>query len=192
MEGRAVPLISGRVAAVLQQSQNGMWCRWLLDSGIAAQELSHGILLIQKGHITSLNTQQSLSVTMASVAKSVLTSQAPAPSPLMSQAVKYNGMVYCSGSLGIDPTTNDFVKGNFRDRVVRRSRIKVDSYEALTSPQRQALINLDRVLHASNSSLLQVVKVNIFITSQSLFEELNEVYAEFFTQEVKPVRALDL
>ncbi|KAF2169494.1 hypothetical protein M409DRAFT_36205 [Zasmidium cellare ATCC 36951] len=107
----------------------------------------------------------------SSSAKAVFTAEAPAPSPLMPQAVVQNGMVYCSGSLGIDPATNDFVKGTFQDRV------------------RQSLANLEKVLMAANSNLKNVVKVNIFITSPQLFAPLNEVYAEVFNQEVKPCRS---
>lgn len=51
-------------------------------------------------------------------AKAVLTSKAPAPIPQLSQAVVYNGMVYCSGSLGIDPATGKMVEGTVKDRTV--------------------------------------------------------------------------
>lgn len=48
----------------------------------------------------------------------VLTAKAPKPIPQLSQAVKYNGMVYCSGSLGVDPETSKFVEGTVKDRTV--------------------------------------------------------------------------
>lgn len=51
-------------------------------------------------------------------AKAVLTKNAPAPIPQLSQAVVYNGMVYCSGSLGIDPATGKMVEGTVKDRTV--------------------------------------------------------------------------
>lgn len=51
----------------------------------------------------------------------VLSPNAPAPSPLMSQAVIYNNTVYCSGSLGIDPATGKFVEGGPYERTVRKS-----------------------------------------------------------------------
>jgi len=50
--------------------------------------------------------------------KAVFTTQAPAPIPQLSQAVKYNGMVYCSGSLGVDPATGKMVEGTVQDRTV--------------------------------------------------------------------------
>ena len=48
----------------------------------------------------------------------VLTDKAPKPIPQLSQAVKYGGMVYCSGSLGVDPSTSKFVEGSVQDRTV--------------------------------------------------------------------------
>lgn len=35
----------------------------------------------------------------------------PPPFPFFSQAVVHNGMVYCSGNLGIDPATKKLVPG---------------------------------------------------------------------------------
>ncbi|KAI8716480.1 hypothetical protein NCS52_00942100 [Fusarium sp. LHS14.1] len=105
------------------------------------------------------------------MATTVLSKDAPAPSPLMSQAVVYNGMVYCSGSLGIDPTTGKLVTGTVTDRTA------------------QALKNLDAVLKAAGSGLHKTVKVNIFLSSISHYSSVNDAYAKFFTQEVKPCRA---
>ncbi|KAL2135141.1 hypothetical protein VTI74DRAFT_9572 [Chaetomium olivicolor] len=100
----------------------------------------------------------------------VLTDKAPKPIPQLSQAVKYNGMVYCSGSLGIDPKTSKFVEGSVKDRT------------------RQALKNLSAVLDAAGSSLKNAVKVNVFLTDMSNFAAMNEVYDEFFVSQPKPCR----
>ncbi len=53
--------------------------------------------------------------------------------------------------------------------------------------QTQALQNLDAVLKAAGSSLQKVVKVNIFLSSMQYYTGVNNVYAKFFTQQVKPV-----
>ncbi|KAL2678865.1 hypothetical protein Neosp_009617 [[Neocosmospora] mangrovei] len=108
------------------------------------------------------------------MATPILSKDAPAPSPLMSQAVVYNGMVYCSGSLGIDPATGKFATGSVADRTL---------YQA------QALKNLDAVLKAAGSGLHKTVKVNIFLSSINHYSSVNDAYAKFFTQEVKPCRA---
>ena len=99
----------------------------------------------------------------------VSTKKAPAPLPQFSQAVKYNGMVYCSGSIGLDPSSWKSVEGTVKDRT------------------RQALQNLSAVLDEAGSSLRNVVKMNIFLTTMDDFAAMNEAYDEFFTWDPKPV-----
>ncbi|CAG7956402.1 unnamed protein product [Penicillium salamii] len=107
---------------------------------------------------------------MPSKSDVVLSQDAPAPSPLMSQGIISNGMIYCSGSLGLDPKTGKFVSGDASDRTV------------------QALRNLDGVLKAGGSDLSKVVKVTIFISSMDHYPKVNEGYAKIFTNDVKPCR----
>lgn len=52
----------------------------------------------------------------------VFTDKAPAPLPQFSQAVKFNGMVYCSGNLGVDPVTGVLVEGGVKEQAVCRHR----------------------------------------------------------------------
>jgi 2-iminobutanoate/2-iminopropanoate deaminase len=54
--------------------------------------------------------------------------------------------------------------------------------------QRQALKNLSAILEEAGSSLKNVVKVNIFITTMEDFAKMNEGYDDFFTWDPKPVR----
>ena len=51
----------------------------------------------------------------------VSTERAPRPLPQFSQAVEYNGMVYCSGNIGIAPTTSELVGGTVKDRTASLS-----------------------------------------------------------------------
>ncbi|KAI1870367.1 uncharacterized protein JN550_005295 [Neoarthrinium moseri] len=100
----------------------------------------------------------------------VYTDKAPKPLPQFSQAVKYNGMVYCSGNIGLDPATFKMVDGGIKEQT------------------RQALRNLSAVLAEAGSSFNNVVKVNIFITTMDNFSTMNEAFDEFFTQDIKPCR----
>lgn len=50
----------------------------------------------------------------------VSTPNAPAPLPFFSQAIVCNGMVYCSGSIGLNPETKAMVEGGVGDRTVSR------------------------------------------------------------------------
>ena len=70
--------------------------------------------------------------------------------------------------------------------VILESRVRHrDTYKK--SSQRQALKNLSAVLGSAGSSLRNVVKVNIFLTTMDDFAAMNEAYDEFFTWEPKPV-----
>ncbi|EFE38898.1 hypothetical protein TRV_06417 [Trichophyton verrucosum HKI 0517] len=99
----------------------------------------------------------------------VLTTKAPAPLPVLSQAVVHNGMIYCSGSIGMYPKTNQLVSGSVAERT------------------HQALRNLSAVLEAGGSSLKNVVKTNVFISTMDDFAEMNKVYQSYFKDEPKPL-----
>ncbi|KAJ5964563.1 YjgF/Yer057p/UK114 family [Penicillium vulpinum] len=99
----------------------------------------------------------------------ISTKGAPAPPPILSQGLVVGNMIYCSGQLGVDPTTGQMVEGTIQDRT------------------RQILRNLNAVLEAGGSSLHDAIKVNIFLTDMANFSAVNEVYATFFS-DPKPVR----
>ncbi|KAJ5406759.1 hypothetical protein N7465_008043 [Penicillium sp. CMV-2018d] len=100
----------------------------------------------------------------------VLTQDAPAPMPILSQGIVYNGVVYVSGTLGIIPSTGKFVDGTVADRTDQIFR------------------NISAILKAAGSSLDSLIKVNIFLTSMSEFSTMNESYAQNIPSGVMPVR----
>ncbi|KAJ5954517.1 hypothetical protein N7501_008796 [Penicillium viridicatum] len=100
----------------------------------------------------------------------VLTQDAPAPIPILSQGIVYNGVVYVSGTLGIIPSTGKFVDGTVADRTDQIFR------------------NISAILKAAGSSLDSLIKVNIFLTSMSEFSTMNEAYAKNIPSGVMPVR----
>ncbi|KAE8370445.1 Endoribonuclease L-PSP/chorismate mutase-like protein [Aspergillus caelatus] len=100
----------------------------------------------------------------------VLSKNAPAPSPLMSQAIISNGVIYTSGSLGIDPKTGKFVEGDAADRTV------------------QALRNIEQILIAAGSNLGNALKVTIFLSSMEYYAQMNEGYERIFGDLIKPCR----
>lgn len=54
---------------------------------------------------------------MASITE-VCTSEAPGPFPIFSQAIKANGFVFCSGSVGFDKDTMKLVEGGIKAETV--------------------------------------------------------------------------
>jgi 2-iminobutanoate/2-iminopropanoate deaminase len=99
--------------------------------------------------------------------------QAPDAPPAIgpySQAIVANGFVFCTGQVAIDP---------HNDHLVDRG-IKTQTH--------QVLRNLAAILSAAGSSLSHVVRTTVFLTSFDDFEEMNEVYAQYFT-ETLPARS---
>ncbi|WWD15673.1 hypothetical protein CI109_100095 [Kwoniella shandongensis] len=79
------------------------------------------------------------------------------PLPVFSPAILSNGVVYCSGQIGARPD-GTMVEGPIEGRV------------------NQIMDNLDAVLKAHGSGLEHTVKFTIFITSYSIFADLNAAY----------------
>ena len=102
--------------------------------------------------------------------ETILTEKAPGAIGPYSQAVKAGNMVFCSGQIPIDPTTGEFVSNNVAEQT------------------HQVLINLSAVLEAAGTSLNNVVKTTVFLADMNDFTAMNEIYAEFFSDN-KPARA---
>ena len=103
--------------------------------------------------------------------KPVLTPAAPAPGGHYSQAVVYNGIVYVSGQLPIDPQTGEKQLG---------------SIEAQTE---QTLKNVSEILKASGSDLSRVLKMTIYISDGEFWGPVNAVYAKVMGEH-RPARAI--
>ena len=102
--------------------------------------------------------------------ETVSTENAPGAIGPYSQAVKTGNMVFCSGQIPINPETGEFVSENVAEQ------------------SRQVLKNLSAVLKAAGTSLNNVVKTTVFLADMNDFAAMNEVYAEFFSEN-KPARA---
>ena len=100
----------------------------------------------------------------------VSTENAPGAIGPYSQAIKANGMVFCSGQIPIDPATGEFVSGGVAEQT------------------EQVMRNLSAVLKAGQSSLKQVVKTTVFLADMDDFTAMNEVYGRFFGEN-PPARA---
>ena len=102
--------------------------------------------------------------------KVVVAEGAPKAIGPYSVAIRTENLVFLSGTIGVDPSTGEFVPGGI---------------EAQT---RQTLNNLSEVLKAGGSSLGQVVKTTVFLQDMSEFTLMNAIYAEFFPHE-SPARS---
>ena len=103
--------------------------------------------------------------------KKITTSKAPTPGGHYSQAIIYNGLVYVSGQLPIDP--------------VNRAKI-LNSIEEQTE---QVIKNVRAILEAAGTTLSQVIKTTIYISDIRLWDRVNQVYASYFGDH-RPARAI--
>ena len=97
--------------------------------------------------------------------KIIKTVNAPKAIGTYSQGTIYNGLVYTSGQICLNPQTGELVNDSFKIEV------------------RQVLDNLKGVLSAGGSGLDKILKLTVFITDLSLFSELNEVFSEYFPKD---------
>jgi 2-iminobutanoate/2-iminopropanoate deaminase len=93
----------------------------------------------------------------------ISTTQAPAAIGPYSQAIRADGYLFCSGQLGLDPATGDFVAGD------------------VGAQAEQALRNLGAVLEAAGLTFGDVVKTTIFLADMADFAAVNGVYGRFVT-----------
>jgi 2-iminobutanoate/2-iminopropanoate deaminase len=102
---------------------------------------------------------------MTSTRRVITAEKAPPAIGPYSAAIGTDVLVFASGSLGIDPASGEFASGGTEGQT------------------RQALKNLEQVLHAGGASLASVVKTTVFMQDMSEFVKMNAVYAEFFPAE---------
>ena len=90
--------------------------------------------------------------------QAISTGQAPPAIGPYSQAIVAGGLVFCSGTAGIDPVTGEIPEG-------------------IAEQTRLALRNLEAVLTAAGASLSTLVKTTIFYRDVADFATINEIYA---------------
>lgn len=100
----------------------------------------------------------------------IASSKAPSAVGPYSQAIRAGDFIFCAGQGGFDPKSGRIVDGGVAEQT------------------RQVLRNLSAVLEAAGSSLNRVVKVTVFLHDWKYFAEMNDAYAEFFSEQL-PARS---
>ena len=93
--------------------------------------------------------------------ESIASAAAPKAIGPYSPAIAANGTLYCSGQLGLDPTSGELEQG-------------------VDAQAERAITNLTAILAAAELYLSDVVKTTIFLTNMADFAVVNEVYASHF------------
>ena len=100
--------------------------------------------------------------------KIIVSQDAPKAIGPYSQAVVSNGMVYISGSAGVDPETGKLLEGT----------------EQQTE---QAIKNIEAILKAAGTDFSKVVKTTCFLQDMADFSVFNGIYEKAFIS--KPARS---
>lgn len=90
------------------------------------------------------------------------TNKAPAAIGPYSQATSYNGILYCSGQIPLDPKTMEIVGKSAAEQA------------------EQVMKNLEAVLEEAGTDFSKVLKCSIFLANMDDFASVNEVYAARF------------
>jgi len=97
--------------------------------------------------------------------KHVATKQAPTPIGPYSQGVIAGGLLFVSGQIPIDPTTDKLVEGD------------------ITVQTEQVLKNILAVLKEAKMGPENVVKASVFLADLADFPQMNEVYGKYLGKE---------
>ncbi|MFN3787091.1 MAG: RidA family protein [Sulfurihydrogenibium azorense] len=100
----------------------------------------------------------------------IYTEKAPKPIGPYSQAVKYENLIFISGQIAIDPSTNEFVNSD----VATQTKIIME--------------NIKAILEEAGINLNHVIKTTIFLKNLEDFQIVNEIYGQYF-KDHKPARS---
>lgn len=100
----------------------------------------------------------------------IITKNAPAAIGPYSQATEFNGLIFVSGQLPIDPATGSLAEGDIK---------------AMT---RQSMNNIKAILEEAGSSMDKILKTTVLVTDLSTFADVNAAYGEYFGEQA-PARA---
>ena len=92
----------------------------------------------------------------------IRTTNAPAPPPTYSQAVRAAGLIFVSGTGPHDPATGKIVA------------------ETIQEQTRQCLQNISAILEAAGSSLERIVSATVILLEEADFAGMNEEWVKWF------------
>lgn len=96
--------------------------------------------------------------------KEVKSGNAPAAIGPYSQAIQSGNTIYVSGQLAFNPATGEIIGNNAKAQT------------------KQSLTNIKNILEAAGYTMNDVVKTTVLLKDIADFSDMNEVYADFFTE----------
>lgn len=95
--------------------------------------------------------------------KKVETTKAPAAIGPYSQAISFDGILFSSGQIPINPATGEITGSTIEEQA------------------EQVMKNLEAVLEADGKNFENVIKTTCFLSDMGDFAAFNEVYGNYFT-----------
>ena len=104
--------------------------------------------------------------------KIINTANAPAPVGPYNQSILFNGILFASGQIAINPATGELV---------------IDSIENETH---QVMKNIQAILNEAGLTFENVLKCSVFVADMNNYSRINAVYSEYFDEATAPAREL--
>ena len=95
--------------------------------------------------------------------KVILTKNAPQPKGPYSQAILYNGILFISGQLPIDPKTDKPIRGTIEEETTR------------------VLENIKAIVTEAGGDMNNILKMNCYLANMDDFQGFNHVYTSYFS-----------
>lgn len=102
--------------------------------------------------------------------QAIRTEAAPAAIGPYSQAIRSGDLLFLSGQIALDPASGELVN------------------QSLSEETHRVMKNLKAVLEAGGANFDTVLKTTIFLTDMAYFNEVNSIYATYFSHQA-PARA---
>ena len=104
--------------------------------------------------------------------KIINTKNAPAPVGPYNQSILFNGMLFVSGQIAINPKSGELI---------------IDTIEDETD---QVMKNIQAILTEAGLTFENVLKCSVFVSDMNNYSRINAVYAKYFNEETAPAREL--
>jgi 2-iminobutanoate/2-iminopropanoate deaminase len=95
----------------------------------------------------------------------ITTARAPRPAGPYSQGIVAGGFLFIAGQVPVDPETGALVGGSVEQQTAR------------------VLDNVTAILEAAGITRANVVQARVYLRERSAFDEMNAVYARYFTDD---------
>ena len=104
--------------------------------------------------------------------KIINTPDAPAPVGPYNQSVLFNGILFVSGQIAINPENGELVT------------------EHIEAETHQVMKNIRAVLSEAGLNFDNILKCSVFVSDMNNYSRINAVYSEYFDENTAPAREL--